>query len=635
MTIKKIFIIIAVFVSCVSDSIGQPTVLFSEDFESGISSSYVISNGHFTIGDWEPTTSYYNTGGFCIQAKPFTTAFGISYFQLPPVTVSGYTNIYLSFYQIAKVQFFDRCQIEYSFNGSTWFQLMDDGSSGSSDNCDYIGASHFEMQSNKFCEASYSTWEPGYPILNLSNLWWKKEIFDLTQLCATENTLHIRFVLADDNGGGIAQALGWYIDDIEISNFACDVDLPTVDSDNSNPTGTLNYAGPYNLLFAIEDDDGIASALIYYSVDGGITYNSNSLTYISTAVYGFTFPAVPSGVTITYYLVVTDDSQCNDQNITGLESITYQVPPLEFCDNPSEPLSINTNCSTPISICDDLKVKHNFGPNATSPSLIPKLYYTLILPTGSLDLTVHLTSLAPYDFNEIKLYGPFDCFDDLEDVCANLGTPIIPSNPASNYYEFNQSNLSPGLFILVIQPNQSEGCFMFSHRSDLICYCPEAPCVSCIQSFSPDPEKEYIISGWVKEEDPDIDVTTYVAPQMSIDFFPTGTTSWMSAKGPIIEGWQRIEEKFIIPAGCEAIRLNLRSNNGDVYFDDIRIHPFDGNMKSYVYDPVTKQFTAELDENNYATFYEYDEEGNLTRIKKETERGKLTIKEIRSSSVKQ
>lgn len=53
-------------------------------------------------------------------------------------------------------------------------------------------------------------------------------------------------------------------------------------------------------------------------------------------------------------------------------------------------------------------------------------------------------------------------------------------------------------------------------------------------------------------------------------------------------------------------------------------------MKGYVYNKQQK-LVAELDENNYATFYEYDEEGNLIRVKKETERGIITVKEVRSS----
>jgi len=57
-------------------------------------------------------------------------------------------------------------------------------------------------------------------------------------------------------------------------------------------------------------------------------------------------------------------------------------------------------------------------------------------------------------------------------------------------------------------------------------------------------------------------------------------------------------------------------------------------MKSYVYDPISKKLVAELDERNYATFYEYDEEGKLIRVKKETEKGIKTIQENRNSIIK-
>ena len=53
-------------------------------------------------------------------------------------------------------------------------------------------------------------------------------------------------------------------------------------------------------------------------------------------------------------------------------------------------------------------------------------------------------------------------------------------------------------------------------------------------------------------------------------------------------------------------------------------------MKSMVYDPQSLRLMAELDDRNYATFYEYDEEGTLVRVKKETEKGIYTIKESRS-----
>jgi len=102
--------------------------------------------------------------------------------------------------------------------------------------------------------------------------------------------------------------------------------------------------------------------------------------------------------------------------------------------------------------------------------------------------------------------------------------------------------------------------------------------------------------------------------------------------GTIIEGWQKIEGEFTVPADASTAEIRfINTNNAPMYVDDIRIHPFNANMKSYVYDPRTLRLSAELDENNYASFYEYDEEGQLIRAKKETIQGIKTIKETRNA----
>lgn len=108
------------------------------------------------------------------------------------------------------------------------------------------------------------------------------------------------------------------------------------------------------------------------------------------------------------------------------------------------------------------------------------------------------------------------------------------------------------------------------------------------------------------------------------------------ASGPVIEGWQKIEGEFSVPSYSATVEVILLNNSSSipVYFDDIRIHPLSGNMKSYVYDPVNLRLVAELDANNYATFYEYDEEGGLIRTKAETYEGVKTIKETRSANQK-
>ncbi len=108
------------------------------------------------------------------------------------------------------------------------------------------------------------------------------------------------------------------------------------------------------------------------------------------------------------------------------------------------------------------------------------------------------------------------------------------------------------------------------------------------------------------------------------------------AKGAVIDGWQRISGAFFIPDDATYMKITLRNTEEslNVYFDDVRMHPHDSNMKTFVYDPVTQRLQAELDENNYATFYEYDTEGGLVRVKKETERGVYTIQETRSGNSK-
>ncbi len=143
-------------------------------------------------------------------------------------------------------------------------------------------------------------------------------------------------------------------------------------------------------------------------------------------------------------------------------------------------------------------------------------------------------------------------------------------------------------------------------------------------------------------ENPDYEVMNYVNGVIELSYkdltgndMPLGYAEF-EPKGAIIDGWQRISTNFTIPHDAAYMKITLK-NKGDglnAYFDDVRMHPFNSNIKSFVYDPVTQRLQAELDENNYATFYEYDTEGGLVRIKKETERGVYTIQETRSGNSK-
>ncbi|OEK08049.1 hypothetical protein A8C32_16475 [Flavivirga aquatica] len=175
--------------------------------------------------------------------------------------------------------------------------------------------------------------------------------------------------------------------------------------------------------------------------------------------------------------------------------------------------------------------------------------------------------------------------------------------------------------------------------------CKELPAISSRDnsSFIPkvsndNDEFNYIISAWVKETQTEGTALSSYSSSIDITFSNGTTTSSIhsfSPQGAIIEGWQRIEGMFSIPEGSTTINIafNKSVDLESVYYDDIRIHNAEGNMKSFVYDPLTQRLMAELDENNYATLYEYDNEGGLVRVKKETERGVYTIQETRSGNI--
>lgn len=168
--------------------------------------------------------------------------------------------------------------------------------------------------------------------------------------------------------------------------------------------------------------------------------------------------------------------------------------------------------------------------------------------------------------------------------------------------------------------------------------CGEVSCSECVTSFSPVPGEKYLLSAWVKESFTGILPQAYLNSGIRITFNngSVSPTDLFRPAGPVIDGWQRIERSFQVPLDAKNIQIQLVSENKDVdaYFDDIRVHPFRSNMKSFVYDPSSQRLVAELDENNYATLYEYDDEGILIRVKKETERGVMTIKESRNNQSK-
>lgn len=211
-----------------------------------------------------------------------------------------------------------------------------------------------------------------------------------------------------------------------------------------------------------------------------------------------------------------------------------------------------------------------------------------------------------------------------------IATHTISANCNSNQPPYSAFNYNTA-----IRGNVSV-CYKSINKVDNCTYYHPMPATADMLNpiFAPTAGKEMLFSAWVREScDIPCTLETYSNSSAKIIFNDgSNTTAIFTPTGPIIEGWQKIEGNFTIPTTASTMDIIfLNSSSSSIYFDDIRIHPYHANMKSYVYDDRTLRLSSELDENNYATFYEYDEEGQMIRVKKETIQGIKTIQETRNA----
>jgi len=156
--------------------------------------------------------------------------------------------------------------------------------------------------------------------------------------------------------------------------------------------------------------------------------------------------------------------------------------------------------------------------------------------------------------------------------------------------------------------------------------------------FSPIQKDHLVLSAWVRIDAADCNSLPALVNVINVNFTPTGTgTSFSLVKtGVRIEGWQRYESNaIVVPSNSTSMAISITAPSGNnIFLDDIKMEPFNSATKGFIYNPVNLRLMAELDENNYASYYEYDDDGTLIRVKKETERGIMTIKETRNALIK-
>lgn len=149
---------------------------------------------------------------------------------------------------------------------------------------------------------------------------------------------------------------------------------------------------------------------------------------------------------------------------------------------------------------------------------------------------------------------------------------------------------------------------------------------------------KYVASFWVKGSIPSVNYASgfsFNVEAQNGSGTPVSITGIIKQSN-IINGWQKFDYEFTVPASYTAnstIRFKWNATT-NMYLDDFRVQPFNSSMTCTVYDPYQLRVWAHLDDDNYATIMEYDDEGMLVRKKKETLKGIYTVQETRQSTVK-
>jgi hypothetical protein len=213
----------------------------------------------------------------------------------------------------------------------------------------------------------------------------------------------------------------------------------------------------------------------------------------------------------------------------------------------------------------------------------------------------------------------FDGFEDQKPLCETQHYSILEDNTM-----LDNTNSHTGYYSM----KTTDIPFTKRFKFDVI----EGPAPiqkNCQPRMTLLPNKEYNISGWVREQSANNNTLNYSNAEIKVNI--GSVIASCKPAGTIVDGWQRIETKFTTPATYNDLILTFSKNTN---FDDIRIYPFNANMKSYVYSHKDYSLMAILDENNFATFYEYDSEKQLKRTKKETQKGVMTIQEVNFGAFK-
>ena len=256
--------------------IGTPDVYLSDDAENGMTN-------WSTNGSWGTTGSSSHSPSHSFTDSPVgnypnNANMWLKSQLIDLTSASGATLSYWTHWEIEDKWDFGVVEISTD-NGATWQHLI---------------APHMDEASGN------GTQQTGLHGYDGTQAAWVYEEIDLAAY--TGHSVYLRFRLMSD---GSINKDGWYLDDIRIIQYSPNANKPPYIATATN-LGYQQYTGqPYPVEAVVLDDNGISTAEIYYSTDGGQNFQSVIMNGTDTLFTG-QIPPLGPGNNVMYYVQATD-----------------------------------------------------------------------------------------------------------------------------------------------------------------------------------------------------------------------------------------------------------------------------------------------------------------------------------------
>jgi hypothetical protein len=473
---------------------------------------------------------------------------------------------------------------------------------------------------------------------------------------ATVSTVEDNPYLTGEKGVWRAKSTYAYIDKRKFENKGNDVDIKT--SGVVDDVALFNWENPFfeycknnwirtedvtkynNMGAAVEARDIIGNyqAELYAYNDNVVVAKGVNTRYYEMGYEGFEEPGqegslqhiVDQGFSNIGNLdFLPSSSSCPNRIVSRKEGYRLCYPMKEPINNKAyilvrKPFDPDANIPRYINLTleNEYGAKHDVAIEETGSGEISQYPVSTAGVTFQIPgLAVPLNDVTAENFTVYKLELPSTCIGNLNPNGAtdwwagnaslvyeqNLGAAIgiLPTNNAA---EFSGKKAHTGKYSLKLNHGTVAGGKLTFPQNTLR-----------MQTG-----KDYVFSAWVNYAKP-ANLESFTYDEITVKMCGTN----IKPSGPIIDGWQKIEGTFTYDGDNNLDIINSHIALLIGYLDDARIFPAKANMQSYVYDPVNYRLKATLDNNNYATFYIYDEAGSLVLVNRETEKGIKSIQESR------